>query len=70
MQRGLVATLADARDSKRIAAGAVLFEMGDPGATMFVVKSGELRIQVGDLVFETVGAGGVVGEMALLDEEA
>ncbi|OGA21434.1 MAG: hypothetical protein A3H34_06335 [Betaproteobacteria bacterium RIFCSPLOWO2_02_FULL_67_19] len=70
MQRGLVATLADASDSKRIAAGAVLFEMGDPGATMFVVKSGELRIQVGDLVFETVGAGGVVGEMALLDEEA
>ncbi|TAK45512.1 MAG: EAL domain-containing protein, partial [Betaproteobacteria bacterium] len=70
MQRGLVATLADASDSKRIAAGAVLFEMGDPGATMFVVKSGELRIQVGDLVFEVVGAGGVVGEMALLDEEA
>ncbi|TAK50416.1 MAG: EAL domain-containing protein, partial [Betaproteobacteria bacterium] len=70
MQRGLVATLADASDSRRIAAGAILFEMGDPGATMFVVKSGELRIQVGDLVFETVGAGGVVGEMALLDEEA
>ena len=70
MQRGLVATLADASDSKRIAAGAVLFEMGDPGATMFVVKSGELRIQVGDLVFEVVGAGGVVGEMALLDEDA
>jgi len=47
----------------------VLFEMGDPGATMFVVKSGELRIQIGDLVFETVAAGGVVGEMALVDDE-
>lgn len=70
MQHGLVAVLADSSAAKKIPAGAVLFEMGDPGATMFVVKSGSLRIQVGDLVFEEVAAGGAVGEMALLDDEA
>ncbi len=69
MQRSLMSALTHASDARTIRAGEVLFEMGDPGATMFVVKSGELRIQVGDLVFETVGAGGVVGEMALIDDE-
>jgi len=69
MQRKLLPMLADLAAPKSIPAGNVLFEMGDPGATMFIVKSGELRIQVGDLVFETVVEGGIVGEMALLDDE-
>ncbi|OGA28716.1 MAG: hypothetical protein A3I65_03025 [Betaproteobacteria bacterium RIFCSPLOWO2_02_FULL_68_150] len=69
MRRGLMSALADASALRAMRAGEVLFEMGDPGATMFVVKSGELRIQIGDLVFETVAAGGVVGEMALVDDE-
>lgn len=37
---------------------------------MFVVRSGSVAIRIGDLVYETVGAGGVIGEMALLDEDA
>jgi len=61
--------LADLAEPRLLPAGEVLFEMGDTGSTMFVVKSGELRIQVGDLVFETVVKGGFVGEMALLDDE-
>lgn len=69
MERKLLPTLADLAEPKSLPAGHVLFEMGDSGATMFVVKSGELRIQVGDLVFETVVEGGIVGEMALIDDE-
>ena len=69
MQRKLLPMLAELAEPKSLPAGQVLFEMGDPGATMFVVKSGELRIQIGDLVFETVIEGGIVGEMALLDDE-
>jgi diguanylate cyclase (GGDEF)-like protein len=61
------AALAGSAPSRRLASGEVLFEMGDPGATMYIVKTGEVRIQVGDLVLETAGAGGIVGEMAMLD---
>ncbi|MGH8676327.1 MAG: EAL domain-containing protein [Burkholderiales bacterium] len=68
-QQKFLTMLADVAEGKALAAGHVLFEMGDPASTMYVVKSGELRIQIGDLVFETVVEGGIVGEMALLDDE-
>jgi len=69
MQHKFLTILKDIAQAKSVPAGQVLFEMGDPAATMYVVKSGELRIQVGDLVFETVVEGGIVGEMALLDDD-
>lgn len=47
--------------------GQVLFSKGEPAHTLYVVKSGELQILDGNHVFETVGAGGIVGEMALVD---
>jgi diguanylate cyclase (GGDEF)-like protein len=68
-QQKFLALLAHVAAGKKISAGHVLFEMGDPASTMYVVRSGELRIQIGDLVFETVVEGGIVGEMALLDDE-
>ena len=68
-QPKLLAMLADVAAGKKLSAGHVLFEMGDPASTMYVVRSGELRIQIGDLVFETVVEGGIVGEMALLDDQ-
>lgn len=63
-----VAALMTAAVARRVPVGEVLFEMGDPGSTMFVVKSGELRIRIGDLILENVTAGGVVGEMAMIDD--
>lgn len=68
-QQKFLTMLADVAQGKKLPAGQVLFEMGDPASTMYVVRSGELRIQIGDLVFETVVEGGIVGEMALLDDE-
>jgi CRP/FNR family cyclic AMP-dependent transcriptional regulator len=47
--------------------GQFLFQKGDPAEAMFVVRSGELQIGEGNIVFETVGPGGIVGEMAMLD---
>lgn len=69
MKHNFLSALAGFAEPKRLAAREVLFEMGQPGYTMYVVRTGELRIQVGDLVFETVIPGGIVGEMALLDDE-
>jgi diguanylate cyclase (GGDEF)-like protein len=68
-QQKFLTMLASVAEGKNLPAGHVLFEMGDPASTMYVVRTGELRIQIGDLVFETVIAGGIVGEMALLDDE-
>jgi CRP/FNR family transcriptional regulator, cyclic AMP receptor protein len=50
-----------------LAAGASLFEKGEPGHLMYVVKSGDLQIIDGNHVYETVSAGGNLGEMALID---
>jgi len=47
----------------------VVFEMGELGRTMYVLKSGQVQIRIGDLVLETVSEGGVVGEMALIDDD-
>jgi len=44
-----------------------LFQKGDSGHQMFVVKSGEMQIVDGNHVFETIPPGGIFGEMALID---
>ena len=52
----------------RFAAGDVgVLSEGDKGDAMYVVRSGELTIEKGGKVMETVGPGGVFGEMALID---
>src|SRR5512140_2126053 len=47
--------------------GQVIFAEGEPGHQMFIVRSGTVDLRVGDTVVETVGQGGVFGEMALVD---
>ena len=51
-------------------AGEIIFEMGQPGRVMYVIKSGTAQIRVGDMVFETVGKGVTIGEMAILEHAA
>lgn len=41
---------------------------GDPGDCMYIIAGGRVRIHDGDVTFNHLGAGEVVGEMALLDE--
>jgi CRP/FNR family transcriptional regulator, cyclic AMP receptor protein len=50
--------------------GEFLFREDDQAYALYIVKAGSLRIMSGSLVYETVTAGGVVGEMALIDEGA
>lgn len=44
-----------------------IFLAGDPGAEMFVVKSGRVHIIAGGVVVEHIEAHGIFGEMALID---
>jgi len=47
--------------------GEALFKKGDSAVCMYVVLSGELRVGDGNKIFEQLPAGGLVGEMALID---
>ncbi len=48
--------------------GEFLFREGDDADALYVVERGALRIMSGSTVYETVQAGGIVGEMAIIDE--
>lgn len=49
------------------AAGETIFNAGDEGHVMYVVQSGEVDVVARDQVIETIAAGGIFGEMALID---
>ncbi len=51
----------------RVDPGQVIFSEGEPGHEMFIVRTGNVDLRVGETVVETVGQGGVFGEMALVD---
>ena len=48
-------------------AGAVIFEQGSEGDMMYVIIEGEVDIEVDGKHFGEVGAGGIVGEMSLIE---
>jgi CRP-like cAMP-binding protein len=51
----------------RFQPGEVIFQEGDKSDRMFVVRTGEVAIERGGKVVETVPPGGIFGEMALID---
>jgi CRP-like cAMP-binding protein len=48
-------------------AGSVIIKKGEPGDVMYIVKEGTVEVLDGKRVLDTVGPGGVVGEVALID---
>ena len=48
-------------------AGTVIVSAGAAAALMYIVLEGNVAISIGDQVVEQLGAGGIFGEMALLD---
>ncbi len=57
-------------DLQSLPAGQALFRGGEPGNLMYVLMSGTADIIVHNRVVETVEAGAIVGEMAMIDEGA
>jgi len=55
------------KDAVAVEAGELLFQEGDQGDDMFAVVDGEIDLLRDGLIVETVGAGGILGELALID---
>ena len=65
-------SLAGVLELQRVPAGGLLFDFGDPGDRMFIVRHGSVEISAQDLmgqkiVLETAEAGAQFGELALFD---
>ena len=56
-----------ADDFEAVSAGQHIFTAGQPGDMMYVVKEGEVEVVINGKVIDTVGPGGILGEMALID---
>jgi len=52
---------------KTVPAGEVVIRQDADPDVMYGILDGELEIRVGDRVIDTVGPGGIVGELALID---
>jgi CRP-like cAMP-binding protein len=50
-------------------AGDIIFREGDEAHELFVIKSGQVRIQLGNRTLAEFSANGIFGEMALIDNE-
>jgi CRP/FNR family transcriptional regulator, cyclic AMP receptor protein len=56
-------------ETRLIKAGDVIFRQGDEAHELFVIKSGEVRIQLGNRTVTELHANDIFGEMALIDDE-
>ena len=60
--------VAQATHPRRFGMGTVLFHQGDPGAELYLVIEGKIRIERDGQHIVTIGPGSNFGEMAMLDE--
>ncbi len=56
-------------DARPFEAGSVIFREGDEARELFVIKSGQVRIQIGNRTVTELAADSIFGEMALIDNE-
>ncbi len=57
----------NSQDFVSFAAGQVIFQEGDLGKVMYAIIEGEVDILVAGKIIDTVKAGDILGEMALID---
>jgi CRP/FNR family transcriptional regulator, cyclic AMP receptor protein len=48
--------------------GQVIFEEGQPGDVMYAIIDGEIEITINGRLVDRVGSGGIIGEMAIIDD--
>ena len=60
--------LAHGRSPRTLQANELIFDQGDPGDSLVVVREGSVELKDEDRVVETVTAPGLFGEMALIED--
>lgn len=65
----LLSLFKDADDAQTVDDGTVIFDEETPGDVMYVILSGEVDIFASGVLVETLCAGDLVGEMALIDSK-
>lgn len=50
-------------------AGDIIFREGDEARELFVIRSGQVRVQIGNRTVTELGVDSIFGEMALIDSE-
>jgi CRP-like cAMP-binding protein len=55
--------------ARPLKAGSVIFREGEDAHELFVIKSGQVRIQIGNRTITELSADDIFGEMALIDNE-
>src|SRR5580765_2979131 len=68
-QERYIGLLQRSGEGEEYAAGTTVFAQGDDADRMFVVVSGAVTLSVDGRVVETVGPGGLFGEMAVIEHE-
>jgi CRP/FNR family transcriptional regulator, cyclic AMP receptor protein len=56
-------------EAKFFKAGSIVFREGDEAKELFVIKSGQVGIQIGNRTVTELAAESIFGEMALIDSE-
>ena len=56
-------------EARSFKAGDVICREGDEAKELFVIKSGQVRIQIGNRTVTELAADSIFGEMALIDSE-
>ena len=56
-------------ETRRVKAGGVIFREGEQANELFVIKSGYVRIQIGNRTMSELTTDNIFGEMALIDSE-
>ena len=54
---------------RSFAPGQTIFQEGEPGDNLYIVAEGQVDVVAGGQLIETVGPGGILGEMALIDDK-
>jgi CRP-like cAMP-binding protein len=61
--------LAHGRTPRTFQAGELIFEQGDQGESVYIVRDGSVDLNEADRLVERVTAPGLFGEMALIEQE-
>ena len=56
-------------ETRRVRAGGLIFREGEQADELFIIKSGYVRIQVGNRTMADLTVDNIFGEMALIDSE-